>query len=101
MRVGVLLAVVMMLQGVVATVTLAESGRPSKHFVILLPVDINQADAETLSRVMEGVGPKKAQAIIDYRNQHGPFHSIDELTQVKGIGVGTLSRNRGRIAVIK
>lgn len=99
MRVGILLAVLMVLQGVLPTATWAESSRPGKHFVILLPVDINQADVETLSRVMDGIGPKKAQAIIDYRNEHGPFHTIDELTRVKGIGAGTLSRNRGRIAV--
>lgn len=99
MRLGILLVVLMVLQGALASATWAESGRPGKHFVILLPVDINQADAETLSRVMDGIGPKKAQAIIDYRNQHGPFHTIDELTRVKGIGAGTLSRNRGRIAV--
>jgi len=99
MRVVILLAVLMVLQGALTTEAWAESSRPGKHFVILLPVDINQADAETLSRVMDGIGPKKAQAIIDYRNQHGPFHTIDELTRVKGIGAGTLSRNRGRIAV--
>jgi competence protein ComEA len=48
-------------------------------------VDINTADATQLD-ILPGIGPALAQRIIDYRTQHGPFHSIDGLQQVSGIG---------------
>lgn len=70
------------------------------HFVILLPININQADVITLTRVLTGVGPKKAEAIVAYRQQHGEFQSIDDLAKVKGIGPGTLKKNRGRITAV-
>ena len=55
--------------------------------------DINTANVTVLQRV-KGIGRTKAQAIIDYRNQHGPFQSLDELTQVKGIGAATVENFR-------
>ncbi len=55
--------------------------------------DINTANATVLQRV-KGIGRVKAEAIIDYRNQHGPFQSLDELTQVKGIGPTTVENFR-------
>ncbi|HZD52247.1 MAG TPA: helix-hairpin-helix domain-containing protein [Woeseiaceae bacterium] len=58
------------------------------------PVDINSADAETLSAELKGVGMAKAQAIVAYRKQHGPFKSVDDLALVKGIGARTLEINR-------
>ncbi len=68
-----------------------------EEFYILLPININEADAVTLSRALTGVGPKKAAAIIAYREAHGEFQSVHELLQVKGIGPGTLAKNRSRI----
>ena len=62
-------------------------------------VDINSADVNTLSKVLKGVGPDKATAIIDYREAHGPFKSVDELTAVKGIGKKLLEMNREKITV--
>lgn len=58
------------------------------------PVDLNTADAATLARVLNGVGPAKAEAIIAYREAHGPFTHIDELVKVKGIGLRTVDLNR-------
>ena len=55
--------------------------------------DINTASIATFQRV-RGIGPVKAQAITDYRNQHGPFRSLDELTRVRGIGPVTLENFR-------
>ncbi|MBU0966490.1 MAG: helix-hairpin-helix domain-containing protein [Proteobacteria bacterium] len=48
-------------------------------------VNINTADVTTLES-LPGIGAAKAQAIIDYRTEHGNFKSIDELKNVKGIG---------------
>jgi len=61
------------------------------------PVDINSADAETISAELDGVGMAKAQAIVEYRQKHGPFKSVDELAQVKGIGERTVELNRKNI----
>lgn len=63
------------------------------------PIDINTASADQLSASLKGVGPAKARAIIAYRKQHGAFTSIDQLTEVKGIGEATLSKNRELIQV--
>lgn len=49
------------------------------------PININTADLELLI-TLNGIGEKKAQAIIDYREQNGLFSNIEEIMQVKGIG---------------
>lgn len=56
-------------------------------------ININSASAEDISKVLKGVGIKKAQAIVEYRESYGDFHAIDELTAVKGIGKSTLAKN--------
>ena len=63
------------------------------------PVDINRADAAALDQAMVGVGAARAQAIIDYREQHGPFKSVDDLMNVKGVGAATIERNRSNLRV--
>jgi competence ComEA-like helix-hairpin-helix protein len=60
-------------------------------------VNINVADAETLASMLDGVGLQKAMAIIAYRQEHGPFYLAEELSAVKGIGVGTVAKNAERI----
>lgn len=62
-------------------------------------VDINSADAATLDRVLDGVGPSKAEAIVAHRQKHGAFRSADELAEVKGIGLALVEANRERITV--
>ncbi len=62
-------------------------------------VDINTADAETISAELKGVGLSKARAIVEYRKKHGPFRSADDLSLVKGIGERTVELNRSDIKV--
>ncbi len=63
------------------------------------PVNINTADAETISAELNGIGMSKAQAIVEYRQKHGPFKSAEDLSLVKGIGDRTVELNRGNIRV--
>lgn len=61
------------------------------------PVNINQADAQTIATSLDGIGLSKAQAIVAWRDAHGPFKNVDEVGNVKGIGAKTLARNRDAI----
>jgi competence protein ComEA len=61
------------------------------------PVNINSADAATLARELKGIGPAKAEAIVAYRKDHGPFRSVEELALVKGIGPRFIEQNRDSI----
>jgi len=61
------------------------------------PVNVNTANAETISAELQGVGMSKAQAIVAYRKTHGPFKSYEDLTLVKGIGARTVEINRANI----
>ncbi len=60
----------------------------------LFAVNVNTADAAAIAEELNGVGVKKAQAIIDYRSENGNFKSIEALTEVKGIGLKTVEKNR-------
>ena len=62
-------------------------------------VNINKADAATLASALTGVGTARAQEIVRYRESYGPFKSVDELSDVKGIGKSTLDENRARITL--
>jgi competence protein ComEA len=84
----------------IVTPTLAAAENPVGTATIQQLVDINTADAETLAEVMDGVGVVKAQEIVAYREQHGKFQTLEQLLEVRGIGMATLERNRDRITVI-
>ncbi|GEM_PF-2471599 len=62
-------------------------------------IDINSADVHIL-QTLNGIGEKKAQAIIDYRNQYGPFNNIHDLLLVYGIGEKILEANQHRLVAI-
>lgn len=62
-------------------------------------VNLNTADVGTLQAELIGIGQVKAQAIVDHRDSNGPFASVDELLEVKGIGPATLEKNRARLSV--
>jgi len=65
------------------------------------PVDINSADAESLARELDGIGLARAQAIVEYRDTHGPFKAPEDLKRVSGVGEKVFERNRGNIIVGK
>ncbi len=62
-------------------------------------VNINTADAATLAAGLNGIGIKKAEAIVAYRDQKGKFTNADQLLEVKGIGKATLDKNRDKIKI--
>ena len=63
------------------------------------PVNINQASVEQIAASLNGIGPAKAEAIVKYRTENGPFVSADQLADVKGIGPSTVEKNRAYILV--
>jgi competence protein ComEA len=60
------------------------------------PLDLNSATLEELEN-LPGIGPVTAQKILDYRQQHGAFHSIDELQGVPGIGPAHMAQLKGLV----
>ena len=62
------------------------------------PVDVNTADADAL-QTLPGIGPALAERIIAYRTEHGPFRTVEELLEVKGIGEATLEKLRQEVTV--
>jgi competence protein ComEA len=65
--------------------------------VFAAPVNINAADAKTISDSLNGIGMKKADAIIKYRTEKGPFKVAEDLTNVAGIGPKTVEKNKADI----
>lgn len=62
-------------------------------------VNINQASAQEIADVLQGVGMTKAEEIVRYRDNNGAFRHADELVNVKGIGLNTVEKNRERISL--
>ena len=62
-------------------------------------VNINTADKTTLETMLNGIGEKKAEAIIAYREENGPFKSVDELANVNGIGESTIEKNQDILTI--
>lgn len=61
------------------------------------PLDLNRATVEDLDR-LPGIGPVLARRIVEHRERHGAFHSIEELLGVPGIGARSLERLRPHVA---
>lgn len=73
---------------------LSEESQPqTTEAAAVTSININTADHEQLA-MLSGVGPAKAEAIIQYRENNGPFTSVDELSKVRGIGPATIEKNR-------
>jgi competence protein ComEA len=61
-------------------------------------ISLNQANLQQL-QTLNGVGEKKAQAIVEYRQKNGGFKTVDELVNVKGIGPKLLEKNKARLVL--
>ena len=71
----------------------------ASNIVFAGAVNINTADAKTLAKELVGVGPAKAEAIIKYRTEKGPFKAPEELKKVEGVGNATYEQNKASIKV--
>lgn len=69
--------------------------------VMASAVDINTATVDELVNNLNGVGQKKAEAIIEYRNKNNGFHDISELLEVNGIGEKIIEMNKENISIEK
>jgi len=64
----------------------------------LAAVNLNTASVGELDAI-KGIGPGKAKAIVQYRDKHGPFKSVDDLSQVKGFGKKSIDKLRPELTV--
>lgn len=102
------IALVLLCAGLLALIIIYECSRlgVSKNSAQLTPggkmrphvVNLNKAEWWEL-QALEGIGPKRAQDIVAYREQKGVFHSVDDLAQVHGIGPKTIDRLRQSLTV--
>ncbi|MGZ4955359.1 MAG: ComEA family DNA-binding protein [Methylobacter sp.] len=65
--------------------------------VIAAPVNINTADAKTIGEALSGIGLKKAEAIVKYRETKGEFKTVEDLVNVDGIGPKTVEKIKNDI----
>lgn len=84
---------------IVGCVQAADNSVPIAEAAYSLPININTADAQLLASALNGIGNKKAEAIIHYRETVGDFQALEELTEIKGIGVALIERNRDRMVL--
>jgi competence protein ComEA len=90
---------VVVLSAIAPSFVMAESSDAALTEEVILFVDINVDSAEKISDLLKGVGMKKAQAIVEYREANGPFEAVEDLLNVSGIGPATLEKNRAAIKV--
>lgn len=101
------LASIVMVGAMLSTPAMAESTKqePTAKTALVqqqsstASVNINTADAATIADKLNGIGLKKAQAIVSFREENGAFKTVDDLLKVKGIGQATVEKNRSLISV--
>ena len=71
----------------------------AQQIAAVTQLNLNSVDAATLQRELNGIGKAKAEAIVAYRDVNGPFTSVDELLEIRGIGKALLDRNREKLMV--
>jgi competence protein ComEA len=77
--------------------TLVLASLLSLNAAIAAPVDVNSASAQEIADALQGIGAKKAAAIVAYREQNGPFGAVEDLVNVPGIGPKLLENNKSDI----
>jgi len=63
------------------------------------PININTADARSLADGLDGIGPSRAQSIVQWREIHGPYQTVDDLAEVPGISERFVELNRSLLTV--
>lgn len=63
-------------------------------------ISLNQADVQYIAHAVKGIGDKRAEAIVQYRNNHGHFKSISELAEVPGIGAHFVAQHQAELAQV-
>ena len=56
----------------------------------IIQLDINSANAESIVNALDGIGMVKAREIVAYREMFGDFHTVEELAEVRGVGIATV-----------
>ena len=87
----------LLLCALLATPLQAQEAPPDSAAVAM--VNINTADASALAAGLTGVGRSRAEDIVRYREAFGPFTTVEQLAEVKGVGPSTLEKNRARITL--
>jgi competence protein ComEA len=77
----------------------AENSRGLVAEQVQQQININSATATEIAAVLNGVGLKKAQAIVAYRDANGAFQSVESLAMVKGVASKTIKKNKQRIVL--
>ncbi len=102
-----LLGIIVLLLGQHAWRRVAPTGRPALVVEAtadanssLYRIDLNRAGAAELQQ-LPGIGPKRAERIVAYRERHGPFHRLEDLERVDGIGPKIVDRIRDRVAITR
>ncbi|CZI01012.1 ComEA family DNA-binding protein [Legionella pneumophila] len=72
----------------------------AKQVLVKGKINLNTADAHSLTGSFKGIGKKRAEAIIAYRENHQGFKSLEELAEVKGIGQRFVDKNREKLKEI-
>ena len=97
MMLACVFAVILMGVGTVGPVFADKTSGPEG--VVTSTVNINKADVKELAAILFNIGEKKADAIVKYREEHGPFTSKAQLLNIKGIGKSTLEKNEALITL--
>jgi len=84
--------------GIAPATFAAETSTPTAITANTVQMDLNRVSADDLAH-LPGLGQVKSEAIIAYRQQHGPFSSVEQLLEVKGIGPAILNKIRPSLTV--